>query len=125
MNDMNIVLITGRLGKDSQSLGQTGNVTKFSIAVTKNSKKDAAGNWTSETDWINCVYFGKIDLKKGNRIKVQGSWANNNWTDKENVKHYDHHIVADMIRVFPEYKQQEYRHNEPNTWDTHQNGLNF
>jgi len=102
-NDINEVIVSGRLGKDSQVFEK---VTKFSIAVTKNTKKDAQGNYTSDTDWINCLVFGQVNIAKGTRLKVWGSWCNNNWTDKDNVKHYDHQLKVQTYKIFQDKKKE-------------------
>ena len=107
MNDTNEVILTGRLGKDSQVFEK---VTKFSIAVTKNTKKDANGNYTSDTDWINCLVFGQANIAKGTRIKVWGSWSNNNWIDKNNEKRYDHQLKVQTYKVFQDKKRENQQH---------------
>lgn len=102
-NDLNEVIITGRLGRDSQVFDK---VTKLAVAVSKNSKKDAEGNWTSETDWVPCLMFGQVNLPKGTRLKVWGSWSNNNW-EKDGVKHYDHQVMVQAHKVFQDKKRQQ------------------
>jgi single-strand DNA-binding protein len=101
-NDINEVIVSGRLGKDSQVFEK---VTKFSIAVTKNTKKDAQGNYTSDTDWINCLVFGQVNIAKGTRLKVWGSWCNNNW-EKDGVKHYDHQLKVQTYKIFQDKKKE-------------------
>lgn len=112
-NDVNEVILTGRLGKDSQVFDK---VTKFSIAVTKNTKKDANGNYTSDTDWINCLVFGQANIPKGTRLKVWGSWCNNNW-EKDGVKHYDHQLKVQTYKVFQDNKREQNQPQENNEPD--------
>lgn len=50
---MNIIALTGRLGKDpelKQTLGGTG-LVKFTVAVDRPGK-------SKETDWFDCAAFG-------------------------------------------------------------------
>ena len=57
---INKVQVYGRLGKDpeiKQTQGGT-DIASFSIATTYE-RKDANGNKIEETEWHNCVFFGK------------------------------------------------------------------
>ena len=72
---MNKVILIGRMTKDPELNYTAGNgtaVTRFSLAVARPFKKD-------ETDFINCVSFGKTGetiaqyLTKGRQLAVTGS----------------------------------------------------
>ena len=75
---INSVEIMGRLGSDAQ-MRQTprGSVLTFSIA-TKNSWKDAGGNWQSETQWHDVSAYNKDyladKLKKGELFYIEGKF---------------------------------------------------
>jgi single stranded DNA-binding protein len=118
MNDLNEVILTGRLGQDSQVYEK---ITRISIAVSKNSKKDADGKWTSETDWINCLMFGQVNISKGTRLKIWGSIANNNW-EKDGIKHKDNQIIVQTYKVFQDKKKEQNQNNEPDTEMPHMDG---
>ena len=91
---MNIVVMVGNLTKDPEVMTK-GEVTicKFNIAVQRRFKKD-------EADFFNCVAFGKTAefiskyFTKGRKIAINGEVENNNYTDKEGVKHYGTQIVV-------------------------------
>lgn len=112
MNDTNEIIITGRLGQDSKVFEK---VTKISIGVSKNSKKDANGNWTNDTDWVPCLIFGQANIAKGTRVKVWGSWSNNNYVDKNNEKRYDHQVKVQTYKVFQDKKREQNQNTEPDT----------
>ena len=72
---MNKVILIGRLTKDPELRYAAGNgtaVCRFTVAINRQFKKD-------ETDFINCVAFGKTGetitqyLTKGRQIAVTGS----------------------------------------------------
>ena len=69
---MNKVILIGRLTKDPElnfAAGSGTAVTRFSLAVTRPFKKD-------ETDFINCIAFGKISYK-GQTTSCY--WKHQNW----------------------------------------------
>ena len=86
---MNKVILIGNLTKDAElTFGKgTGNaITKFNLAVSRGYKDK------NETDFINCVVFGKIAenvaqyTSKGSKVAVEGSLRINNYTDKDGNK---------------------------------------
>ena len=92
---MNNISISGRLGHDVSLRYMTDEtaVGRFSVAV-KRDKKDSGGN---DTDWIDCVAFGKRAetinrfFHKGDWIEVCGRVKVAKYTDKEgnNRKSFD------------------------------------
>ncbi len=100
---MNKVILMGRLTRDpetrySQGEKQTA-ISRFSLAVDRRIKRDGQ----PDADFFNCTAFGKSGefvekyLKKGTKVLVEGSVQNNNYTDKDGVKHYDYVIVVETI----------------------------
>ena len=92
---MNSVVLTGRLGKDPE-IRISQNITKvarFSLAVARRFKKD-------ETDWINCVAFGKTAefiekyVKKGTKLCVAGCIQTGSY-EKNGQKYYTTDILVD------------------------------
>lgn len=93
MNDLNMVLITGRLTKDAElKYTKAGDpVAGFSLAVN-HSKKDANGQWVDEPDYIDCKMWGKQAetlskyLVKGKKILVNGEFRQEKWTDQQGAQ---------------------------------------
>lgn len=93
---MNIIALTGRLGKDpelKQTLGGTG-LVKFTVAVDRLGK-------SKETDWFDCTAFGKTAefikswFKKGSWIELSGSMQMNNYTAKDGTKRIAWGVIVD------------------------------
>ncbi len=92
---MNTVKLMGRLTADPKITYTQGNepmaIARYTLAVDRPKKKGAD---KAETDFIQCVAFGKIGefaekyLKKGNPIIVDGSIQTGSYTNKEGVKIY-------------------------------------
>ncbi|WP_291651566.1 single-stranded DNA-binding protein [Clostridium sp.] len=96
---MNKVILIGRLTKDPElnfAAGSGTAVTRFSLAVTRPFKKD-------ETDFINCIAFGKTGetiaqyLTKGRQLAVTGSIRTGSYDAKDGTKRYTTDIVVDSF----------------------------
>lgn len=94
---MNKVIMIGRLTKDPEvKKGKEKNFVTFSIAVNK--KKD-------EANFFNCIAYGKTAEviskypKKGDKIAIEGSVNNDNYTDKEGIKHYSCNIIVFSVEL--------------------------
>lgn len=94
---MNKVVLIGRLTKDPELRYAQGNgtaVCKFTLAVTRPFKKD-------ETDFINCVSFGKAAetinqyTTKGRQLAVTGSIRTGSYDAQDGTKRYTTDINVD------------------------------
>ena len=93
---MNKVILIGRLTKDPElnfAAGSGTAVTRFSLAVTRPFKKD-------ETDFINCVAFGKNAeniaqyLTKGRKIAISGYIQTGSYNAKDGSKRYTTDVIV-------------------------------
>lgn len=96
---MNKVIILGRLTKDPEltfAAGKGTAITRFTVAVTRQFKKD-------ETDFINCVAFGKTGetiaqyLTKGRQIALTGSIRTGSYDAKDGTKRYTTDVVVESF----------------------------
>ena len=86
MADINSVVLVGRLVRDSElkylSNGQA--ISRFSLAVNR-AKRNADGSWGEDTNYFDCVYFGKAAegvtpyLVKGRQVAIQGELRQSRW----------------------------------------------
>lgn len=99
---MNKVFLIGNLTRDPE-LSETPNgvaVCRFGIAV---SRDYASADGTRETDFFNITAWrGRAEtcgkyLKKGNKVAVFGSLQNQEYKDKDDIKHNITVIVADNV----------------------------
>ena len=86
---MNLLIITGNLGKDAdQRFTPSGTaVLSFSVAV-----KSGYGD-KEKTNWVKCTIWGKRAegglvpyLKKGTQVAISGEFSMNEW-EKDGEKH--------------------------------------
>lgn len=96
---MNKVILIGRLTRDPElnfAAGTGTAVCKFGLAVTRPFKKD-------ETDFINCIAFGKQGetiaqyVIKGRQLAVTGSIRTGSYDAKDGTKRYTTDVVVDSF----------------------------
>ena len=105
---INKVVLLGRLTKDPdlRYAPGTGNaVCRFTLAVQRTFKKD-------ETDFINCVAFGKTGetiaqyITKGRQIAVTGSIRTGSYDAQDGTKRYTTDVIVETFE-FVESKKKE------------------
>ena len=106
MNPRNTVTLIGRLGKDPEkkttASGKT--VTSFSVA-TNETYRDANGERQKNTEWHDCVAWGKQAdnlarlLTKGQEIVVNGKLRSREWEDSKGSRHRRTEIFVDRVEL--------------------------
>ena len=107
---LNRVFLHGRLTKEPE-LRQTQSgiaVVRFTVAVDRPYSKDKE----KESDFIECTAWRQTAefvsryFSKGSAIIVEGQLRNNNYEDKNKVKHYSYTVLVDNVH-FAESKKSE------------------
>ena len=121
---MNKVILIGRLTRDPElnfAAGSGTAVTRFSLAVTRPFKKD-------ETDFINCVAFGKTGetiaqyLTKGRQLAITGNIRTGSYDAKDGTKRYTTDVVVESFEFIGQGKQEQ---KEDNSFNNNFGGMNF
>ncbi|MEG1256640.1 single-stranded DNA-binding protein [Clostridium sp.] len=94
---MNKTMLLGRVTKDIElRFGKDGMaIAKFSVAVNRMKK--------GETDFINCIAFGKTAetianyMKKGSQIGIEGHIQTGSYTNKEGNRVYTTDVIVDRM----------------------------
>lgn len=105
---MNKVILMGRLTREPEVRNSQGGtaVARYTLAVDRIFKREGEPN----TDFINCITFGKSAefaekyLKKGMRIAVSGRIQTGSYTNRDGVKVYTTDIIVEE-HEFAERKQ--------------------
>jgi len=106
-NDMNIVMISGRLVKDPivVVVKENRSVVKFRLAVNRNYQQD--GEWKQQTEFIEISHFGTTEyiaklaahLAKGKFVYVTGSLLQEKWTTENGENRTKVSVVAEAINL--------------------------
>lgn len=100
---LNSVNLVGNIGRDPElrTTGSGTNILSFSLAVNDRTR-DANGEWTEYTNWIDIIVFGERGkalsrhLAKGMRIAVNGRLHYSSW-EKDGQKRSKIEVIANDI----------------------------
>ena len=123
MNDLNQVVIEGKLVKDPEfKIVKAGekNVCKFHLAVNKRYKDRKTGSWVDEVSyflvetWQTLAEICYKYLKKGRGVRVIGELKQYRWTDPSNGdKNRERvYIIANFVEFQPQKKISEDKLND-------------
>ena len=114
---MNHIILIGNVGRDPEARGKSGDIASFSLAV--NSRRKGG---EKETQWFNCVAFGKTgesilaNVTKGSQLAVTGKLKSNTW-ERDGVKHQDLDVIINTWEfVSPKSYPESVGQNGPATW---------
>lgn len=108
MGGVNKVILLGHVGKDPEIRHLEGGVTvsSFSLATSENFRDKSTGEKKEQTEWHHIVMWRalaesveKSELKKGDRVYLEGKIRTRQWTDKEGNKRSAVEIVADSFTI--------------------------
>jgi single-strand DNA-binding protein len=99
------VMIIGNLGRDPE-MRYTPNgrpVTEFSVAVNQSTKNQQTNEWVEATDWFRVTVWGDRaertaeQLRKGNRVFVEGRFRTREFEARDGQKRISLEITADNV----------------------------
>src|SRR5690348_14016129 len=99
------IQIVGNLGRDPE-LRYTPNgrpVTEFSVAVNQSTKNQQTNEWVEATDWFRISVWGDRaeraaeNLRKGNRVFVEGRFKTREFEGRDGQKRISLEITADSL----------------------------
>jgi single-strand DNA-binding protein len=110
------LMIIGNLGRDPE-MRYTPNgrpVTEFTVAVSHSSRDQQTGEWVDEsTDWFRVSVWGDRaeraaeQLRKGNRVFVEGRFRTREFERKDGTKGISLEITADNVIPFERRPREE------------------
>ncbi len=98
-------MIIGNLGRDPE-MRYTPNgrpVTEFSVAVNQSTKNQQTGEWVEATDWFRVTVWGDRaertaeQLRKGNRVFVEGRFRTREYDARDGQHRVSLEITADSV----------------------------
>ena len=97
---VNTIILVGNLGRDPQTFGNGGKVTRLSIA-TDRVWRDEAGERQQATDWHPVVAFGSLaelaaGFQKGDAVAIEGRCQSRTFEKDDQTQHV-YEVVAQRI----------------------------
>jgi single-strand DNA-binding protein len=122
MYTMNQITIIGFTGSDAEAhYTQNGTLVVTLSVATKESWKDADGNWQSRTDWHRIVSLGKQaeftrTLTKASYVLAQGAVQTREY-ERDGVKHRIFEVRADTVGKLDRAERRTEPETEPDAGD--------
>jgi single-strand DNA-binding protein len=99
------VMIIGNLGRDPEMRYTPSGrpVTEFSVAVNQSTKNQQTGEWVEATDWFRVTVWGDRaertaeQVRKGNRVFVEGRFRTREFEARDGQKRISLEITADNV----------------------------
>jgi len=108
------LMIIGNLGRDPEMRytpsGQA--VTQFTVATNRN-YRDQQGEWQKETEWFRIVVWGQQaervaeNLRKGNKVYIEGRIQTRQWEDQSGQKRYTTELIANQVTSLERRERDE------------------
>lgn len=98
---MNLITLTGNLGRDWEQANSNTVIAKNSLAVRRDFKNKQTGDY--DTDWIPLTAFSKTAetlmqyTSKGSKVLIVGKLQTNNYTDKNGNKRTSYDVIVDRF----------------------------
>ena len=98
---MNLITLTGNLGRDWEQANSNTVIAKNSLAVRRDFKNKQTDEY--DTDWIPLTAFSKTAetlmqyTGKGSKILIVGKLQTNNYTDKNGNKRTSYDVIVDRF----------------------------
>lgn len=102
MNNLNFVIIEGRLTKDPETRSTQGGASVTSFSLASNRSRKVENEWKETVCYVNCVAWqgwseAAAKMKKGELCIVQGFLNQRSWEDQNGNKKTVLEIVVDKI----------------------------
>jgi len=103
---MNRLTLIGRVGQDPKIHKFESGTKKASFSLATSEKyKDKDGNKIEETEWHNCVIFGKLAevvekyVNKGDLLALEGRVKTREYEDKDGNKKYITEVICSSMEM--------------------------
>jgi single-strand DNA-binding protein len=87
-------------------------VTQFTVATNRN-YRDQNQEWQKETEWFRVVVWGQQaeraaeNLRKGNKVYIEGRIQTRQWEDQTGQKRYTTELVASQVTSLERRERDE------------------
>ena len=102
MPNINIVFLAGHLTKDPEikTVGaKETTLARFTLAVNDGFGDNKQAHFHNVNAWGKTAEACGKFLKKGSAAMIEGRLLNNNYEDKDGVKHYGYQVTADKLHL--------------------------
>jgi single-strand DNA-binding protein len=116
---MNLITLTGNLGRDWEQANSNTVIAKNSLAVRRDFKNKQTGEY--DTDWIPLTAFSKTAetlmqyTSKGSKVLIVGKLQTNNYTDKNGNKRTSYDVIVDRFEFLDSRNDNQQQSQQQNS----------
>ncbi len=113
MNDMNKVIIIGRLTKDPELRNTASGTAMCTFSIANNRSYVKEGEKIEQGSFFNCIAWGKLGevvveyCKKGERIGIEGRLQQRSWEQDDGAKRSVVEIVVEGFQFLSDKKKEQ------------------
>lgn len=105
MNDINSIIISGRVTKDIEVFQTKSEYSIISISVANNYSEKENDEWKEKTNFFMCktickgkqLEYYSDNLKKGSLVSISGTIKQENWSDRDGSNRSRFVLMCDKI----------------------------
>lgn len=104
MQDINKVVLVGRLTKDAELKTMNSGSAKLDFSVAFNTAKKDGTGYKDEGNFVNLTYWGNVAkaiepmMKKGQQVVIEGHLKQDRW-EKDGQKHFELRLIPDAVQI--------------------------
>lgn len=112
MQDLNKVVLIGRLTKDAELKKMDSGSAKLDFSVAFNTTKKNGSEYVDESNFTNLTYWGKVAeaiapmMKKGQQVAIEGHLKQDKW-EKDGQKHFELKVIPELVQIVGGRKKTE------------------
>jgi single-strand DNA-binding protein len=112
--DINKVMLIGRVGSDVSYMENNGHSFAYTNFVTNKSyKREGDSEWQSKATWHHLVFWGPLSkmahqhITKGRRLYVEGELNNHKWVNKDGKECSQMQMIVKDVTFLDKKKAEE------------------
>lgn len=104
MEDLNKVVLIGRLTKDAELKKMDSGSARMDFSVAFTTTKKGAEGYQDESNFVNLSLWGKVAeaicprMVKGQQVAIEGKLKQERW-EREGQKHYELRIIPSSVQL--------------------------
>lgn len=112
MQDLNKVMLIGRLTKDGELRTMDSGSSRLDFSVVFNTTKKDGNGYKDEGNFANLSYWGNVAkaitpmMKKGQQVAIEGHLKQEKW-EKDGQKHYELRLIPETVQILGGRKAQD------------------
>lgn len=125
MKNLNVVVLTGRFGRELELKKTQSGKSVLSASIAVNGWKEGETHWIELQAWEKPAEIISQYCSKGSKITVQGELKTSSWETQDGTKRYKTYVLVSSFEFMGEKPKSEGSQNTQNTQDDYDDDIPF